>query len=793
MSFFDGAVSGFFAGRDWREGRDARKRQRELAEIEENRRAEEFGWRRDEQKFRVDTLSAQKRAREQAEKDAEEERKAFAEAYGDAKAASEGDAGTEAGPGAPDLNVAPDTPAGERTSPQSVREITAGRSAPAYGDVAPTRPQKPPAIVSDAPSIGASLASGPDAPQMPAMPDMPIPRQGGKALHPPYLDPAPNVPPPDGKTGRVVFAESSGLPQPYIAKAREFDALQAWLERGVSTDTGQPLSETERASAIARLAEFDRTLRGAADQVAEATGGRKSVAPSQEMAHRPQRIGDRPSTYAPDAAPAAPQPPRPIPSDGLGPRAAFAEGNGLDAQTVLMAQEADRMEAMLQDSAMEPNMRKTVEARLAAHEERLNGAALAAGIAPPRNPRATDAAVLDPRAPPPQMAVVPAGMPSPPPDTAMDAGFVRPAPEEKVSREARITRPDLPIPRPRPATVGGVRVPFGEKGVVDAPPVVDGPPAGPVSSAPPAAAQPPSDPAAPQPIAQTPPPQQAAPDGVPLTEQGTPATSVDAAQATAPKRDHPAKKGVIGEGMPVKATQKQREKAGKDFLTYYAEKGAPRIVEHYLKTGQVEKAVAFRDFIQDEQVKAGMKSWSMAAHAAAIGDDEGFVKYLAEAYNRRGYFDDGFSVVAEDSGLIRDKSGSVTGAQITYKKDGTGEIFVEKVDSLDNLYEQGLWMLSPEKIFETGWNDVQAGRAARAEVTKKLAEAGLPATRAKAVLDTMEKLSKSNLNFSQLPVEEQVSQAIAFLDSGGATPTPPSATASGVGANPQGGSLPFYN
>lgn len=119
-------------------------------------------------------------------------------------------------------------------------------------------------------------------------------------------------------------------------------------------------------------------------------------------------------------------------------------------------------------------------------------------------------------------------------------------------------------------------------------------------------------------------------------------------------------------GKPERPSAGQVRRVQKDFFDHYLTQSAPKIIKHYLSRGEMDKAREFQDFIESEGAKNGMAAWARAAHVAAVGDERGFIEGIEGAYNQTGYYDDGYTMVAGKSGLVRDEKGNVTGAQIVF-------------------------------------------------------------------------------------------------------------------------------
>lgn len=247
----------------------------------------------------------------------------------------------------------------------------------------------------------------------------------------------------------------------------------------------------------------------------------------------------------------------------------------------------------------------------------------------------------------------------------------------------------------------------------------------------------------------------------PKTQEGTPVASAESVQATAPKAPTP---GVTGKDMPVKATAAQRKRAETSFLDHYAKVSAPKIIDHYLRTGQIEKAQAFEEFVQSKGAQDGMAGWARAVHAATIGDDDGFADGLADAYNATDYFADGYSVVREDTEFVRDENGNITGARVKLKNNSTGKTFDQIFDGVDDIYRFGVNMLSPEAVFERGLAAVDAADGIQRELDAKRREIAEARTTPEEVMEVIDTLASSNLNFGSLAPSEQIDAALAFLE-----------------------------
>lgn len=250
----------------------------------------------------------------------------------------------------------------------------------------------------------------------------------------------------------------------------------------------------------------------------------------------------------------------------------------------------------------------------------------------------------------------------------------------------------------------------------------------------------------------------------PPDQGGSPSVAV--AAATAPKG-----RGVVGKDGAIKATEGQREKAAKSFMDHYAETAVPKLVEYYASKGDLEKAQAFEDWAKSREAKSQMASWSKAVHAAAIGDDDGFLDHLADTYNS---YDDGYEVVRKGSGFNRDEQGNITGATVQFRNTKTGEVFTQEYADQSDIIELGIYALSPEQVFEQLYGQLAQAAEVAAEQRQferdlmlEQAKSGMkaPAENAKLIAGAKKALSEQMLpgQWAKLSPEEQDAAAIEYV------------------------------
>lgn len=186
----------------------------------------------------------------------------------------------------------------------------------------------------------------------------------------------------------------------------------------------------------------------------------------------------------------------------------------------------------------------------------------------------------------------------------------------------------------------------------------------------------------------------------PVTESGTPMGSVDAMAQSSRKLSF----GIAGQGGVTKPTSGQINRVVDTSAKAFTSEKVPAIVEHYIRTGQIEKAQAFEKWVEDRGVQRGMRSWMKAIHSFQVGDGDGFLDSMADAYEADNYYDDGLSIVRDQSSLTRDDRGNIIGARITFKEDGSGRTFTQNVTDVRDLVASAIGVMAPEKAFELAWD-----------------------------------------------------------------------------------------
>lgn len=223
-------------------------------------------------------------------------------------------------------------------------------------------------------------------------------------------------------------------------------------------------------------------------------------------------------------------------------------------------------------------------------------------------------------------------------------------------------------------------------------------------------------------------------------------------------------------------TEAQYERASKSFMDRYLEVGAPMMVEHYLKNGQTDKAVAFMAFIDSVQARENMKDWGVAAAAIAVGNVDKAADTILTAMERMDYFDDGTEVVRDQSGVIRDKDGNATGMKLTFRDTKTGTTFEQTFENMDDAISLGMTLMDPALAFEKMEAQAEAQRAAAIGLQEKAITAAQE--QRKQVIDFAKTIlteSKGLDGKFAITPEEALRQAQALVAGGGQSAAAPPA------------------
>ena len=159
----------------------------------------------------------------------------------------------------------------------------------------------------------------------------------------------------------------------------------------------------------------------------------------------------------------------------------------------------------------------------------------------------------------------------------------------------------------------------------------------------------------------------------------------------------------------------QAEKKVGALQDYYFSEAMPKLQQHYMDIGQPDKAFSIGKAIEDQEFQKGAKSWAKATAAFMSGDEKGFLKNYVEAYNNRGYDDDGMT--AKGIEPVKDKSGNTLGYKVTLA-DRDGKETVQEFTGAD-IGRQSLMYMAPAEVLKRNLSMFDAAQSAQAEIAKE--------------------------------------------------------------------------
>lgn len=194
------------------------------------------------------------------------------------------------------------------------------------------------------------------------------------------------------------------------------------------------------------------------------------------------------------------------------------------------------------------------------------------------------------------------------------------------------------------------------------------------------------------------------------------------------------------------------EKEAGSFIDYYMKTTVPKLQEHWLSTGDVEKAQNIGKWMEDANVQKGVKAWAGAVRSFQTGDRDGFKRNLMAAYNQEGYFDDGVTATGIED--VNNEQGQLLGYKISFKApDGT---VTDQTFEGEDVAKLALNAMSPENVLSYGMEQIKAGQEAQSEIAKE--ERGFSRDVAKIDIQQGNTLEAQG-NASQLRIAEEAEKA----------------------------------
>ena len=239
-------------------------------------------------------------------------------------------------------------------------------------------------------------------------------------------------------------------------------------------------------------------------------------------------------------------------------------------------------------------------------------------------------------------------------------------------------------------------------------------------------------------------------------------------------------------------TEQEIAQVGTNFQAAYNAEAAQRLEQFYLQNGRVEEALAWRQFISDENTQTAMYHFGRAQAAASRGDAERFLGEMAALYNSPRYYDDGYTVDLERSEIYRAEDGTFAGVSAAFVNDDTGEVFMQEIANEDQFYEMALGLGAPETVFAGIMERYQASVQERQQAASAWDVLNAPEELRDDFQNIFDQLMDEEADplrpdhqpFSALPPQEQAQRVVEILQArnAGLTGRSMPAPANGTGA-----------
>ncbi len=156
-----------------------------------------------------------------------------------------------------------------------------------------------------------------------------------------------------------------------------------------------------------------------------------------------------------------------------------------------------------------------------------------------------------------------------------------------------------------------------------------------------------------------------------------------------------------------------------NMVNYFSQNVVPKAVQHYLSTGDIDKANALQKWGSDANVLQGAKYGAGMMRAAAMKDLDGVGQYMLKAYNQPGYFEDGNTATGYN--VLKNDKGEPTGLEITLKG-ADGKESKHTFNSVDEVFKVAETFGNPLTVFNTGMQAYQQQRQQAAKTQAELAK-----------------------------------------------------------------------
>lgn len=158
--------------------------------------------------------------------------------------------------------------------------------------------------------------------------------------------------------------------------------------------------------------------------------------------------------------------------------------------------------------------------------------------------------------------------------------------------------------------------------------------------------------------------------------------------------------GDLGLKPGERYTEKQVQTAAERTMEWFYETAAPKFLEYYVSTGQMDKATAYAEILESRAGKKAMERRASAAFKFINGDIDGWATDTLDAFKAYGYVDPTFDIDEEATGIIRDENGGFAGGRVVFKDRKTGNTMEKLFQTEDEMYNFGMVMTDPATVVD---------------------------------------------------------------------------------------------
>lgn len=217
------------------------------------------------------------------------------------------------------------------------------------------------------------------------------------------------------------------------------------------------------------------------------------------------------------------------------------------------------------------------------------------------------------------------------------------------------------------------------------------------------------------------PPQPVAPSGPQRTMRQTPPSALPSndvieQEAAARSEDPNVEASRAATVKTMKTPDMTKTRAADSFLDTYRRVAVPQIIDHYLKTGDIDKAKSFETWVKTSEAEQLQKDFGRLTYSLVIGDLNASIDHLTEMYES---INDGYSVNRGESRFETYENGQPS-RLVVVVEDAEGNKFDWVVEDQGDLAAQVLGLVNPQAAHQYLLERNEAAVAARAASSKSI-------------------------------------------------------------------------